>query len=161
VEKFRQRWICELRERRLSYELLTGLYLSEAANADLTTREARALLHLPTALEDLVAREVKARRDVILTGNPGDGKSHLVRTLLETGRLDGAVVELDLSARPTEEVLEAWHKARDATRVFVLCGNEGPLTDLLGRLEADTALRDTAAELRSQIGHLLVYRDEE
>src|SRR5207249_1854981 len=101
-------------------------------NADLTTAEARARLHLPTPLEELVAREVRAGRDVILTGNPGDGKSHLVRTLVESGRLAGAVVELDLSARPTEEVLEAWQKARDTRRPFVLCGNEGPLTELLG-----------------------------
>ena len=143
----------------MSYELLTGLYLSESANADLTAPEARARLHLSTPLEDLVAAQVRAGRDVVLTGNPGDGKSHLVRTLLESGRLGSAVLELDLSARPTEEVLEAWQKARDARRAFVLCGNEGPLADLLGQLEGHASLGETGAELRTQLGSLLVQRD--
>lgn len=144
----------------MSYELLTGLYLSEAANADLTTREARARLHLSTPLEDLVAHEVRSRRDVVLTGNPGDGKSHLVRTLEETGRLGDAVIELDLSARPTEAVLLTWAKARSTGRPFVLCANEGPLTELVARLDSGQ-LADSGSELRRQLGHLLVHGDED
>jgi hypothetical protein len=145
----------------VSYALLTGLYFSEASNADLTSPAARALLHIATPLEDLLAAQVAAGRDVVLTGNPGDGKSHLIRILEERGALGRAIVERDLSARQDGEVLGTWSAARAARRPFVLGANEGPLVDLVGKLAAVSALARTGAEITRQLGHLLVHRPED
>jgi hypothetical protein len=141
----------------MSYELLNGLYFSEAANADLTSPAARQRLHLETPLEALLISSVNRGLDVVLTGNPGDGKSHLVRTLADRGALERAVVEPDLSARATEDVLEAWRCAARDRRPFVMCANEGPLTELIGTMRA-TGLAAVGGELAAQLGRLLVFR---
>jgi len=140
----------------MSYELLRGLYYGQASNADLTSSRARRLLHLETPLQEFVEDSVDAGRDVVLTGNPGDGKSHLVRTLVDEGVLTGAVVQLDLSARSNEEVLEEWNDAVSQRRSYVLCANEGPLKELLCAAGDHPVLRRRAAELRGQLGRLLV-----
>lgn len=140
----------------MSYELLTSLYFGEGANADLTSRAARALLHVPTPLEQLVPAALRRGLDVVLTGNPGDGKSHLVRTLQDEGQLGGAEVLLDLSARPTAEVVATWASCRKAGKRFVLCGNEGPLGELIDEGAQVPALRTIGAELREQLRKLVV-----
>jgi hypothetical protein len=140
------------------YGLLTSLYYGEGTNADLTTRDARQLLHVPTPLEALVPAQVGRGLDIVLTGNPGDGKSHLVRTLQDRGALEGVEVVLDLSARPTDDVIDAWSKARAAGRRFVLCANEGPLTGLLERIKGLAGFERVHVDLVGQLGRLLVDR---
>ncbi len=144
----------------MSYALLTSLYFGEGANADLTTRGARELLHIATPLEALIPAQVQRGLDVVLTGNPGDGKSHLIRTLQDRGVLDRADVVPDLSARSTEEVVAEWSMARAAGRRFVLGANEGPLAGLLERMQGVPELAQVRADLASQLGHLLVDRQE-
>ena len=85
----------------MSYTLLSSLYFGEASNADLSSPEARGLLHVETPLDAFVPAQVARGLDVVLTGNPGDGKSHLVRTLHDRGLLSEASIEFDLSAKPT------------------------------------------------------------
>jgi hypothetical protein len=140
------------------YELLRGLYLGEASNADLTSTTTRELLHVSTALDGLIPDQVAAGRHVVLTGNPGDGKSHLVRLLQDRGRLDGARVELDLSATHAGEVSARWLAARKAGAPLVLCANEGPLVELIAELRATSGLEHIAAELQAQLGGLIAAR---
>ena len=144
----------------MSYALLSSLYFGEAANADLSSPETRALLHVQTPLDAFVPTVVARGLDVVLTGNPGDGKSHLVRTLHDRGSLKDAAIEFDLSAKPTSEVLGAWSAARKAGRAFVLCANEGPLLDLLKEMPRVSILVDHEQELRGQLGHLVVSRGD-
>jgi hypothetical protein len=145
----------------MSYSLLSSLYFGEGSNADLSSPEARALLHVSTPLDTYIPSVVARGLDVILTGNPGDGKSHIVRTLLDRDRLKGAEVELDLSATPTSEVLERWTMAAAHRRPFVLCANEGPLVALLEVMSQEAALAGRAGELRRQLGHLVAPRKTE
>ena len=71
----------------MSYERLRGLYLGLTSNADLTTDHERHVLHVPTKLDELVPRWLAEGKDVTLTGNPGDGKSHLARRLVAIVRV--------------------------------------------------------------------------
>ncbi len=142
----------------MSYDLLRGLYLGSAANADTTTTQSRRLLHVRTDLDALVPKLVAAKLDVVVTGNPGDGKSHLIRNLADRDRLGGAEVELDLSSVDESSVLERWRGARGRSRPFILCANEGPLTSLLPALRSDPTIGDAGRELADQIGRLVVSR---
>lgn len=143
------------------YELLRGLYLGEVSNADLTSATTRGLLHVPTPLDRYIPEQVRAGKDVVLTGNPGDGKSHLARLLQDRGLLDGAEVELDLSATTSRQVLGRWLAARRQGAPMVLCANEGPLLELIGQMESAEELARDAAELRAQVGHLVAARPDD
>lgn len=143
------------------YHLLRGLYFGSAANADITDQEGRARLHVATPLDQAVPRFVREGRDVVLTGNPGDGKSHLTRALADLGGLTGAEVELDLSAKEPEQVVSRWEAAAARGAPFVLCGNEGPLKDLLPLLRESEVLTHRATELGGQLGRLVCSRDED
>jgi hypothetical protein len=145
----------------MSYNLLLELYYGKATNADLVDQDSRELLHVSTQLDDFIPEQIQRGRDIILSGNPGDGKSHAVRNLADKGYLDGAEVELDLSARPTAEVVQRWAAARSAARPFVLCANQGPLGELLAALRQHTLLAETGAELSGQLGKLTAARPEE
>ncbi len=139
----------------MSYQLLRSLYFGRGANADITDVSDRQKVHVQTPLDELIPAFVRAGKDVVLTGNPGDGKSHLTKTLEDQGHLTGAVVELDLSAKKPEEVARQWAAAADARSPFVLCGNEGPLKDLLATLREAPALAARAGELQGQLGRLV------
>ncbi|MDB4928246.1 MAG: hypothetical protein JWM10_730 [Myxococcaceae bacterium] len=137
----------------MSYDLLLSLYYADASNADLTTQEERELLHVRTPVEGRITAAIRDGFDVVLTGNPGDGKSHLVRTLGERGDLVGAEVLLDLSAIPTGDAIARWKACRAAKRRFVMCANEGPLRSFNEVASADEALNASAWELRQQLAH--------
>ena len=139
----------------MHYEILRGLYLGESSNADLSSTEVRERLHVATPLDDLIPSLVAQGRDVVLTGNPGDGKSHLVRQIMDRGLLKSAEVELDLSAHPDEEVIARWRAARRLGRPFVLCANQGPLMLLVEGIGDDPELTDAARELSGQLGRLI------
>jgi hypothetical protein len=143
------------------YETLRALNKGSASNADLADKALRTLLHVRTPLDALIPSLLGAGRDVVLTGNPGDGKSHLARHLDDQGQLRGAHFEPDLSASALEDVIEAWSAAAAAGRPALICANEGPLLDALPALEAHPTLGPRAAELRAQLGRLVANRPEE
>ena len=140
------------------YDLLRSLYLGAGANADLVDKAARDKLHVPTALDKLLPKEVHKGRDVVLTGNPGDGKSHLAKRLEDRGLLRGAELELDLSATSADAVIRRWEQAVRERRSMVLCAHEGPLLELLAEMRSSAILREHAAELQGQVGRLTAPR---
>lgn len=137
----------------MSYDLLLSLYFAEGSNADLTTREERELLHVRTPVEERITAAIREGFDVVLTGNPGDGKSHLVRALSDRGELSDAEVLLDLSAVSTGEAVRRWRGCRAAGRRFVMCANEGPLRAFHRSARSDEALGDSAGELEQQLAY--------
>lgn len=145
----------------MSYDVLRSLYFGEATNADIVPARVREQLHVKTGLDGYLPRVIAAGRDLILSGNPGDGKSHLVRRLMDQGALADARVELDLSARSYDEVIRDWLAVRAAAKPFVLCANQGPLREFLEALQGASALASTRAELSAQLGRLTASRSED
>lgn len=145
----------------MTYHLLRSLYFGRGANADITDDLDRARLHVETPLDEFIPRVLQGSRDVVLTGNPGDGKSHLAKALLDKHNLDGAEVELDLSANTAGEVVRRWSEAASRGAPFLLCANEGPLTALIPGLMEVAALNSRGHELAHQLGRLVGARREE
>lgn len=139
----------------MSYELLRELYLGVATNADITPFAHRVKFHVRTELDRVLLDLVRSGRDVVLTGNPGDGKSHIVRYLQDRHRLPPCEVELDLSAVPEAQALGRWRRARETGRPLLLCANQGPLRALLPQLEREPLFAEAGRELRGQLGHLM------
>lgn len=104
------------------------------ATAEALSTEELERLHVPTALDDFVIERVKAGYSIVLTGNAGDGKTHVlcrIRSLLEQ---QGAVVLEDATASMRHgdamPVINAWRAAVSEDRPFCLAANEFPLYEL-------------------------------
>lgn len=137
--------------------LIQSLYRALGACADHHSDDTVALLHIATPVDGFI-REKAPGRVLFVTGNPGDGKTHLLRRL--SGELARAKVEvcLDANERSTAELLEAIRKAmRSRTRGLAIAINEGILVQLLRAAGDDP----WAASVLRQLLSPLVYRDGE
>jgi hypothetical protein len=85
------------------------------ACADELSDQAIAGLHVPQQLDDFLVQHVKRGFSLVLTGNAGDGKTHLLRRLEHELRKLGADVETDATAAMKPEdvsaILRRWKKA--------------------------------------------------
>jgi hypothetical protein len=101
------------------------------ACADELTNEQLARLHISQPLDDFLLEHVRRGFSLVLTGNAGDGKTHLLRKLAPELEKLGAEVETAATAamRPNDVsgILRRWRKAHRADRPFCLAANEYPL----------------------------------
>ncbi len=127
------------------------------AIAEALTVQELDRLHVPTSIEDFVTAQVAEGRSVVLTGNAGDGKTHILRRIRATLEEVGAHVVPDATALmrgddPTP-VLDAWRTARNAGRPFCVAANEYPLFQLR-EIRGDF---DDLVEVERQCRHRLAY----
>ncbi len=134
-------------------ELVRSLYRGAAACADATDPTQLRHLHVKTDLDAAIVRHVQAGRSVVLTGNPGDGKTHLLRVLAEELQAAGAAVELDASARPNEEIYRSWLSATEKGRPYCIAINEAVLFRLSQQHPAFTPLRDAVKQVTEAVGY--------
>ena len=78
-------------------------------------------------VEGYLVEEAGAGKQVIITGNPGDGKTHLIERLRPQLEALGAEVITDANAVSDRDTLEAWARCREERRPFVLAIKEWPL----------------------------------
>jgi hypothetical protein len=137
-------------------ELIQNLYRSTAACADHHDAPTVRLLHIETTLDDFLRSRAKEGGAIFVTGNPGDGKTHLLRRL-----------EADLAAAKVEVLLDA-NEENDAAilsrvdtalkrkgRGIAVAINEGILVTLLQK----AGERSWAQAARDQLMNPFVYRD--
>lgn len=103
------------------------LYRSANSYADRLTREELDWLNVDLGLEGYVLDQAREKKQVIVTGNPGDGKTHLIERIRPQLEAAGAKVLTDANALSDPEVLAAWQACAAAGRPFVLAINEWPL----------------------------------
>ena len=139
-----------------SPQLIQSLYRALGACADHHSDEMVSRLHIATPIDAFI-RENAPGRVIFVTGNPGDGKTHLLRRLasdLEKSRVD---VCLDANERSNEELIERIRTAaRRRTGGLAIAINEGILVQLL-RSAVD---EEWAPGVRRQLLSPLVYRAE-
>lgn len=109
--------------------LLSG---GTSAFADRTDLDWLKSLHVPTQLDDVIVAAAGDGLDIVLTGNPGDGKTHLLRVLEERlAELNNRPsLLLDASAMNDEQVIAHWKAARDDGSPFAAAINEAVLYNL-------------------------------
>ena len=131
------------------------------AIAEALTDEDFDRLHVEGDIERFLVDRVWAGRSVVVTGNAGDGKTHLLRRVKHHLENAGAVVVEDATAEmrsgDPRPILEKWHNAVEAGRPFCLAANEYPLY----QLRMADPLAPHLKEVGRQCQHRLAYGDSE
>jgi hypothetical protein len=133
------------KEQRI--ELVRRLYRDVSSCADHHDAPTVEALHIETPVEQFIRGNATGGGICFVTGNPGDGKTHLLRRLERPLREAKAEVCLDANEREEEEVVKLVEDALRSKRGLAIAINEGTLVDLL-RAAGDAAW---AGEARRQL----------
>ena len=118
-------------------------------------------MHIATPIETFVEEKVKQGISIILTGNAGDGKTHILRRIKPTLEAAGAIVVEDATAEMAGDasaaVLARWKLARAERRPFCMAANEYPLYQLRSAGERFDQLDEVFRQSRDR----LAYRSED
>ena len=115
--------------KKVGLQFIRDFYRGTSAYADHVDEELLSHIHIKTKLDDAIIDAARLGKDIVLTGNPGDGKTHIIRMLktqLEELPIP-AIVELDASTLSNSEIYESWKKAKDKKAPFVIAINAAVL----------------------------------
>jgi len=141
-------------ETGISWRTLAELKEHRASFAERLTPEELQTLHLSTRLDERLVSLVQAGRRIYLTGNPGDGKTHILRRHQSALEAAGAFLNLDASASDENRLLHDLAEAIQAGRPAVVAVNEGPLRRMVQRIPSPDR-----EQLVAQLDEPYVYGD--
>ena len=131
------------------------------AIAEALTEKDFERLHIESGIEQFLVEQVRAGRSVVVTGNAGDGKTHLLRRVKHDLESAGAIVVEDATAEmrggDSGPILGKWRKAIAAQQPFCMAANEYPLY----QLRMADASAPHLVEVGRQCRHRLAYGDAE
>jgi hypothetical protein len=114
--------------------LIQTLYRASAACADHHEAATVRLLHIETSVDDFLRTRAKAGGAIFVTGNPGDGKTHLLRHLDAELRAEKIELRLDANEEDADKLIAAIDDAtKRKGRGIAIAINEGILVGLLKR----------------------------
>lgn len=130
-------------------DFIRGFYRGSSGYADFIDYSFLSKVHVVTELDKAIVEAVNKGNDVVLTGNPGDGKTHIIRMLQE--KLAGLdyepVIELDASTLTNAEIFANWSKAKESKRPFVIAINAAVLLSLAKEYKCFTPIVDAARQM--------------
>lgn len=131
-----------------SLQFIKKLYNGKNCYSDSLTEEEIALLHIRSHVEQIVEEMVDANRIVFLTGNPGDGKTYIIRALEAKLAQKGVYIEKDMNSITDEKmndvinkIVECYHNNKSC----IIAANEFPFFKLI------KAARAIAPELHNEL----------
>lgn len=130
------------------------LYRNANSYADRLTLEELDWIHVDLGLDDYLLQCAKDGRQVVITGNPGDGKTFVIERLREAlVSTHNAVVITDANACTDAEVLSSWRSCDANNRAFILAINEWPLFELrrLARAEGFEPVDEAVRQVRAAV----------
>jgi len=138
-------------------ELVQHLYRNLSSCADHHDPTTVDQLHIETEVDSWVRTRALKGQIVFVTGNPGDGKTHLIKKL--EPELRAAKVELCLDANEKDDVtlIKLVEQSLKRKSGCVIAINEGTLVNLIG----EAGYAGWAAEVRRQLLTPFLYRAEE
>jgi hypothetical protein len=139
-------------------QYLRELYRGSSAYADRMDIENLRKIHVETNLDKEILKSIESGKSVVLTGNPGDGKTHLIRILEpKLSEIDPSpIVEYDASRVTDEEIYHVWNGAIDQGRPFCVAINEAVLINLSNKYPDFLPLQ----EAKEQIVNSVYYGEQ-
>ncbi len=140
---------------------LDNLYNGYNAVAERVSNQELATIHISTSLDEQIRTWIQNGNDVILTGNPGDGKTHMINILDHKGFLAPAYAERDASQKSAQDILATWMQQKQVGNSFVLAINHAPLRELSRVAQTEAAYQPLSflCHIPKEIDSL-VYYDE-
>jgi hypothetical protein len=123
------------------------LYRNSNSYADRLNADELEAIHVDLGVDDYLVAQAEEGRQIVVTGNPGDGKTHLIERLRPKLTALGARVITDANACGNEEILAEWAASCKDGKPFVLAINEWPLY-VLQRLASSRDFAPVAEALR-------------
>lgn len=123
------------------------LYRNANSYADRLSPEELDWIHVDLGVDEFILGEASEAKQIVITGNPGDGKTFAIERLRPQLEQIGAMVITDANAFEDAQVLAAWRSCEDNERAFVLAINEWPLFELQ-RLAAKEGFAPVAEAIR-------------
>lgn len=146
-------------DKKIGLQFIRDFYRGTSAYADHVDADLLSYIHLKTKLDDAVISAAKSGKDIVLTGNPGDGKTHIIRVLKEQlERLaTPVIVELDASTLSNEEIYSRWAQAKDRHTPFVIAINAAVLFSVYKSYPDFRPIK----EAYFQMANAVVFHDED
>ncbi len=145
-------------DRKVGLQFIRDFYRGTSAYADHIDTRLLSHIHLRTKLDDAVIAAAKKGQDIVLTGNPGDGKTHIIRML--KNQLENlttpAIVELDASTLSNEEIFLHWSQARKSNTPFIIAINAAVLYSVYKNYPEFEPIK----EAYQQMTHAIVFHNE-
>lgn len=126
--------------------IIRHLYKSYLSCADFLNPTILELIHITTPVEDKIIFAAKEKKIVFATGNPGDGKTHLIRKVQEEFPADVEVI-LDANEKDDAALVKSIEKAFNDTSGLVIAINEGILLDLCEKVKTKTLWADAVIKM--------------
>jgi hypothetical protein len=138
-------------------ELIESLYRARGACADHHDDDTVTEIHIETQVEAFVRKNAPGRV-LFITGNPGDGKTHLLKRLQNDLKSANVKLCLDANEREDTDLLKLVRGAiKHPTQGLAIAINEGTLVQLLRQAEGES----WANSARDQLLRPLLYKGDE
>ena len=140
-------------ENQTGLQFIRDFYRGSSAYADHIDEKLLARIHLSTRLDNAIIDAVKGGRDVVLTGNPGDGKTHIIRMLKPTIDQLGLPVAiiLDASTLSNAEIYQTWFNARQSGKSYIIAINAAVLYSVYKEHEDFSPLAQAYRRMASSV----------
>lgn len=117
-------------------DFISKIYNNRNSYAEVFEEDDIRKIHVETGVEHVLKEYIKKKKFILITGNPGDGKTHLIRSLKDLLDEHNAFIELDINeVENYEEFLDNLKEAIDNNRPCIIAVNEYPLIAMLDQLK--------------------------
>ena len=121
-------------DAKVPWKTFMQLVDDRASFAERLTPKELDALHIETKMDSGLLDALKDDLRIYLTGNPGDGKTHLIRRYEKQLNDADVLTHLDASATDEDGLAELIAEAVGSGRGAVIAINEGPLRKLVAKL---------------------------
>lgn len=145
-------------ETKTGLQFVRDFYRGSSAYADHIASELLSVIHLETRLDTAIMDAALSGKDIVLTGNPGDGKTHVIRLLKDKLENTGKpiCIELDASTLSNNDIYLKWEAARERNTPFVIAINAAVLYSVYQKYPNFKPIKDAYY----QMSHAVVFHDE-
>lgn len=120
----------------LDINFVSKIYNNRNSYADVFSEEELKALNVETGIEELIKEYVEKKKLILITGNPGDGKTHLIRSIENDLKKYNSFIEYDINeVKDYSDFLNKLNKAIADERPCIIAVNEYPLLSLLEELK--------------------------